>query len=71
LDQLVGINLDQDQLVGIVMAVAFCQVEVAKLDVATRKAMTHVGMYHPTADIDQLYVWRSEGDRGLLNLVNV
>ena len=46
------------------------QSEVSRLDVATRKAMimSSVGMHHPTADVDRLYVWRSEGGRGLLNL---
>jgi len=33
--------------------------------------MTRDGMHHPTADVDQIYVWQSEGGRGLLNLVNV
>ena len=47
------------------------QAEVSKLDVATKKALSNVGMHHFTADIDQLYVWHSEGGRGLLNLVNV
>jgi len=47
------------------------QAEVSKLDVATRKALNRVGMHHPTADVDRLYVWRSDGGRGLLNLVNV
>ena len=45
--------------------------EVSRLDVATRKAMSSVGMHHPTADVDRLYVWRSEGGRGLLNLVGI
>jgi len=47
------------------------QAEVSKLYVTTRKALSIAGMHHPTADIDQLCVWCSEGRPGLLNLVDV
>ena len=33
--------------------------------------MQSVGMHHPMADMDRLYMWHGEGGRGLLNLVNV
>ena len=50
---------------------SWTEAEVSKLDVATRRALCSAGMHHPKADVDRLYVWRSEGGRGLLNLVNV
>ena len=50
---------------------SLAQIKVSKLDVATRKAMNRVGMHQPTADVDQLYVWHSEGGHELLNFVNV
>ena len=50
---------------------SWTEAEVSKLDIATRRALSSAGMHHPKADVDRLYVWRSEGGRGLLNLVNV
>ena len=42
--------------------------EHEELDRRTRKLMTMYGAHHPKADVDQLYLQRCEGGRGLLGL---
>ena len=44
--------------------------EIRRMDVKTRKLLTIHRMHHPKADVQRLYVPRSEGGRGLLNLEN-
>ena len=42
--------------------------EIKKLDVKTRKLLTIHRAHHPKADVDRLYIKRSEGGRGLLQI---
>ena len=43
--------------------------ELAKLDTKTRKSLTMYKMYHPNkSDVHRLYLPRTEGGRGLLQL---
>ena len=43
--------------------------ELAKLDTKTRKFLTMYKMYHPNkSDMDRLYLPRTEGGRGLIQL---
>ena len=39
-----------------------------KLDMKTRKLLTMYRMHHPKADVDRLYLPRSEGGRGLIKI---
>ena len=40
--------------------------EIKNIDRKTRKMLIMYKMYHPKADIDRLYVKRTEGGRGLV-----
>ena len=42
--------------------------ELEELDRKTRKLMTMYGANHPTADVDRLYMKRSNGGRGLIGV---
>ena len=42
--------------------------ELAKLDPKTRKFLTIYKMHHPKSDVDRLYLPRTEGGRGLVQL---
>ena len=42
--------------------------ELAKLDTKTRKFLTMYKMHHPKSDEDRLYLPRTEGGRGLIQL---
>ena len=42
--------------------------ELAKLDTKTRKFLTMYKMHHPKSDVDRLYLPRTEGGRGLVQL---
>ena len=42
--------------------------ELAKLDTKTRKSLTMYKMHHPKSDMDRLYLPRTEGGRGLIQL---
>ena len=42
--------------------------ELAKLDTKTRKFLTMYKMHHPKSDVDRLYLPRTEGGRGLIQL---
>ena len=42
--------------------------DIKKLDTKTRKLLTMYRMHHPKADVDQLYLPRSEGGRGLIKI---
>ena len=42
--------------------------ELAKLDTKTRKSLTMYKMHHPKSDVDRLYLPRTEGGRGLIQL---
>ena len=42
--------------------------EIRKLDRKTRKLLTLERMHHPRADVDQMYLPRNEGGRGLIQL---
>ena len=42
--------------------------ELAKLDTKTRKFLTTYKMHHPKSDVDRLYLPRTEGGRGLIQL---
>ena len=42
--------------------------DVKKLNIKTRKFLTIYGMHHPKADVDQLYLPRNEGGRGLIQI---
>ena len=42
--------------------------EIKKLDVKIRKLMTTYNMHHPKADVDRLYLPRSSGGRGMIQL---
>ena len=42
--------------------------ELAKLDTKTRKFLTMYKMHHPKSDVDRLYLSRTEGGRGLIQL---
>ena len=42
--------------------------DLKKLDVKTRKFLTMERMHHPKADVDRLYLPRSDGGRGLVQL---
>ena len=42
--------------------------ELARLDTKTRKFLTMYKMHHPKSDEDRLYLPRTEGGRGLIQL---
>ena len=42
--------------------------DIKKLDTKTRKLLTMYRMHHPKADVDRLYLPRSEGGRGLIQI---
>ena len=42
--------------------------DIKKLDTKTRKLLTIYRMHHPKADVDRLYLPRSEGGRGLIQI---
>ena len=42
--------------------------ELAKLDTKTRKFLTMYKMHHPKSDVDRLFLPRTEGGRGLIQL---
>ena len=42
--------------------------EIKRLDIKVRKLLTMNKMHHPKADVDRLYIRRSEGGKGLLEL---
>ena len=42
--------------------------ELKKIDRTTRKTFTMYGVLHPKSDIDQLYLKRKHGGRGLINI---
>ena len=42
--------------------------EIKRLDVKVRKLLTINKMHHPKADVDRLYIRRSDGGKGLLQL---
>ena len=42
--------------------------EIKRLDIKVRKNLTINKMHHPKADVDKLYIQRSEGGKGLLQL---
>ena len=42
--------------------------EIKKLDTKTRKLLTMANMHHPKVDIDRLYLPRSDGGQGLVQL---
>jgi len=42
--------------------------EIKRLDIKVRKLLTMNKMHHPKADVDRLYIRRSEGGKGLLQL---
>ena len=42
--------------------------EIRQLDRKTRKLLTLQRMHHPKADMDRMYLLRSEGGRGLIQL---
>jgi len=42
--------------------------EIKRLDSKTRKLLTMERMHHPKADVDRIYLPRSEGGRGLIQL---
>ena len=42
--------------------------DIKKLDIKTRKFLTMYRMHHPKADVDRLYLLRSEGGRGLIQI---
>ncbi len=42
--------------------------DIKRLDSKTRKMLTMEKMHHPKADVDRLYLPRSEGGRGLVQL---
>lgn len=44
------------------------RLELRNLDLKTRKVMTIYHVMHPKCDIDQLYLPRSQGVRGLLQM---
>ena len=44
--------------------------EIKQMDVKVRKILTINKMHHPKADIDRMYLPRSEGGRGMLQLEN-
>jgi hypothetical protein len=44
------------------------QAELKKLDTKSRKLLTMHSMHHPRADVDRIYMSRSDGGRGLINL---
>jgi hypothetical protein len=46
----------------------WCQEELRKLDRKTRKLLTIHGQHYPKADVDNLYVSRKYGGRGLMQL---
>ena len=46
------------------------QAEVAELDRKTRKLFTMYNAHHPKANVDRLYLKRSAGRRGLINIDN-
>ena len=41
---------------------------LAKLDTKTRKFLTMYKMHHPKSDVDRLYLPRTEGRKGLIQL---
>ena len=46
----------------------WCQEDIQKLDTKTRELQTIHGQHHPKADVDQLYVPRKQGGRGMMQL---
>ena len=42
--------------------------DIKKLDTKTRKLLTMYRIHHPEADEDRLYLQRSEGGRGLIQI---
>ena len=42
--------------------------DLKRLDTKTRKLLTMYIMHHPKADVDRLYLPRSEGGRGLIQI---
>ena len=42
--------------------------DIRRLDTKTRKMLTMAKMHHPKADVDRLYLPRSSGGRGLIQL---
>ena len=42
--------------------------ETKRLDVKVRKLLTINKMHHPEADVDRMYIRRSDGGKGLLQL---
>ena len=42
--------------------------ELTRLDTKTRKLLTIFKMHHPKSDVDRLYLPRTEGGRGLIQL---
>ena len=42
--------------------------ELVKLDTKTRKFLTTYKIHHPKSDVDRLYLPRTEGGRGLIQL---
>ena len=42
--------------------------ELTKLDTKTRKFLTMYKMHHPKSDVDGLYLPRTEGGRGLIQM---
>ena len=42
--------------------------EIRRIDIKVRKLLTMNKIHHPKADVDRLYIQRSEGEKGLLQL---